>query len=146
MDIDFDPTIQKLKDGPLLASFRERIRPATEKWGLTWRELAELADPPLSGSYLGNLARYDGLNVSTTLANGLRDLVHTLEELEPGSCGVDFLEERRARRDSSQTIAPDESAGGEPVVSRAIAQSQITIEEAVRALRAYGFEVVLTAR
>ena len=107
--------------------------------------MAELARPPLSGSYLGNLARYPGLNINSQLANGLRELVQILDACDPGSPEMEaFRNGRRKTRPNSPV--PDESATEASAARKNFAPRDISVESAVRALREHGFEVTLVAR
>jgi hypothetical protein len=62
---NFDPDVQTEANGPLLEAFQGLVKEVKRKHRLTWWGLAELARPPLSGSFLGNLVRYPGLRVSS---------------------------------------------------------------------------------
>jgi hypothetical protein len=77
----FDAKVQNALNGSLTSDFQKRVLGAKEKHGLTYEEVA--AQAGFSGSFLGNITRYDA-KVGTPTANRLAAVIEKLEGTPKG--------------------------------------------------------------
>ena len=127
-DIQFNPKVQQHLNGPLTDEFRKRILAAKEKHGLGYWAVAAWAG--FSGSFLGNVTRYDN-NIGAVAATRLAEVIEKLEAAAPGSDMAAIFPDAEGETPSAPAPTPTPDTA--------------TIEHAISILRKHGLGVILVA-